>query len=70
MLKACSKLNPGTDDQIFDLNKQTQVGELNAAIKKKFPMKLLAAGSLIQMMYRRYIFKFLIKFYGISYYFF
>ena len=33
-------------------------------------MKLLAAGSLIQMMYRRYIFKFLIKFYGISYYFF
>ena len=56
LLKACSKLlkaNPHTDDQIFDRNKQTQrIWKLSVAIKKKFPMKLLAAASLIQMMYR------------------
>ena len=56
LLKACSKLlkaNSRTDDQIFDLNKQTQrIWKLNVAIKKKFPIKLLAAESMIQMMHR------------------
>ena len=53
LLKACLKLlkaNPRTDDQIFDLNKQTErIWKLNVAIKKKFLKKLLAAVSWIQM---------------------